>query len=73
MALRDHGTNELTARLAAEVGMLAFAVASERWMKSGDGEPYLPCVATALGDLQERAAELDSRLGTSRMAPAKQQ
>jgi AcrR family transcriptional regulator len=72
-ALRDHGADELTARLAAEVGMLAFAVASERWMKSGDGEPFLPCVATALGDLQERAAELDSRLGASRMAPAKQQ
>jgi hypothetical protein len=28
--------DELTARLGAEVAMLAFSVAVERWMKAGD-------------------------------------
>src|SRR5271167_1153295 len=32
-ALRARGTDDLTARLGAEVGMLAFSVAVERWMK----------------------------------------
>ena len=31
-ALRERGADELTARLAAEVGLLAFSVAFERWM-----------------------------------------
>ena len=38
-ALRARGADELTARLA-EVGMLAFAIAVERWMKSDDDEPF---------------------------------
>jgi AcrR family transcriptional regulator len=57
-ALRERGTDELTARLGAEMGMLAFSVAFERWMKANDDEPFPPFAAAALSDLQARAAEL---------------
>jgi AcrR family transcriptional regulator len=57
-ALRDRGTDELTARLGAAMGMLAFSVAFERWMKTTDDEPFPPFAAEALSDLQARAAEL---------------
>jgi AcrR family transcriptional regulator len=60
-ALRERGADELTARLGAEVGMLAFSVAVERWMGSDDGEPFPVHAAAALNDLRVRAAELDSR------------
>jgi AcrR family transcriptional regulator len=59
--LRERGADELTARLGAEVGMLAFSVAFGRWMAANDDEPFLPFAAAALSDLQVRAAELDSR------------
>ena len=55
------GADELTARLGAEVGMLAFTIAVERWMDTGDDEPFSLHAAAALSDLQARAAELDSR------------
>ncbi len=60
-ALRARGEDDLTARLGAEVAMLAFTVAVERWMKADDGEPFPVHAAAALSDLQTRAAELDSR------------
>ena len=60
-ALRERGTDELTARLGAEVAMLAFAIAAERWMKADDDEPFPPLAQAALSDLQVRAAELDAR------------
>jgi hypothetical protein len=57
-ALRDRGADELTARLGAEIGMLAFSIAVERWMNAADDEPF-PChAASALKDLRARAAEL---------------
>ena len=59
-ALRERGTDELTARLGAEVGMLAFSVAVERWMRSDGGEPFPVHAAAALSELQVRAAELGS-------------
>jgi AcrR family transcriptional regulator len=59
-ALRARGADELTARLGAEVGMLAFSIAVERWLGSGDDEPFACQAAAALTDLQVRAAELDS-------------
>jgi AcrR family transcriptional regulator len=58
-ALRMRGVDELTARLTAEVGLLAFSVAVERWMNAGDDEPFPRQAAAALSDLQARAAELD--------------
>jgi len=66
-ALRERGTDELTARLAAEVGMLAFSVAFERWMKANDDEPFAPFADAALSDLRARAAELTT--GQSRNGP----
>lgn len=57
-ALQARGTDELTARLGAEVGMLAFRVAVERWMKADNDEPFPLQAAAALHDLQACAAEL---------------
>ena len=57
-ALRERGTDELAARLGAEMGILAFRVAFERWMKANDDEPFRPFAEAALSDLQTRAAEL---------------
>jgi len=57
-ALHERGTDELTARLGAETGMLAFSVAFDRWMKANDDEPFPPFAHAALNDLQARAAEL---------------
>jgi AcrR family transcriptional regulator len=60
-ALRERGADDLTARLGAEVGMLAFTIAVERWMQADHDEPFPAYAAAALNDLQLRAAELDSR------------
>jgi AcrR family transcriptional regulator len=69
-ALRDRGTDELTARLAAEVAMLAFSVAVGRWIAADDDEPFPPFAAAALSELRERAAELGvSREPASRRSP----
>src|SRR5580692_3932036 len=57
-ALRERGTDELAARLGAEMGMLAFSVAFERWLKAHDDEPFPPFADAALSDLQAHAAEL---------------
>jgi len=59
--LRERGADELTARLGAEMGILAFSVALGQWMEANDGEPFPPFATAALRDLQTRAAELDSR------------
>jgi AcrR family transcriptional regulator len=56
-ALRERGADELAARLGAEMGMLAFSVAFERWMQANDDEPFRPFAEAALSDLQTRAAE----------------
>ena len=60
-ALRERGADELTARLGAEVGMLAFSIAVERWMGSDDEEPFPVHAAAALRDLRVRAAEFGSQ------------
>ncbi|MFD4506768.1 hypothetical protein [Streptomyces sp. NPDC058457] len=60
-ALRARGTDELTARPGAEVGMLAFRIAVERWLESDDGEPLALHAVAASNELRTRAAELDSR------------
>jgi AcrR family transcriptional regulator len=63
-ALLQRGTDELTARLAAEVGMLAFSVALERWMAAGNDDSFAPFADAALREMQVRTAEivLPSRL-----------
>ena len=60
-ALRAPGTDELIARLGADVGMLAFTIAVERWMEADNDEPFPLHSGAALSDLQTRAAELASR------------
>ncbi len=65
-ALREGGVDELTARLGAEVGLLAFGVALGRWMKANDDQPFAP-LAAALSDLQARMAELDPRVQLFRL------
>jgi AcrR family transcriptional regulator len=60
-ALQLRGADELTARLGAEVGLLAFSVAVERWMRADNDEPFPLHAAAALSDLQARVAGLDSR------------
>jgi AcrR family transcriptional regulator len=57
-ALRARGADELTARLGAEVGMLAFTIAVERWIQPDNEKPFPFHAEAALSDLQVRAAEL---------------
>ena len=57
-ALRARGEDELTARLGAEIVLLAFNVAFERWMKAKKSEPFSPFAEAVLRDLQVRTAEL---------------
>ena len=61
IALRERGADELTARLGAEVGVLAFSIAAERWITADSDEPFSVHAAMAVNDLQMRAAELGSR------------
>src|ERR1700733_14707125 len=60
-ALRERGADELTARLGAEVGLLAFTIAVERWMEADNDKPFPLHAAAALKHLQVRAADLDSQ------------
>lgn len=64
-ALRMRGSDELAARLGAEIGLLAFSIAVERWIKADQDEPFPLHAASALSDLQVRAGELSSRPGVS--------
>lgn len=57
-ALRARGVDDMTARLAAETGVLAFATAFARWTKPGNREPYTEIVYVVLHDLQTRATTL---------------
>jgi AcrR family transcriptional regulator len=60
-SLRERSADELTARLGADVGMLAFTIAVERWMQADNDEAFSFHAAAALSELQARAAGLDSR------------
>ena len=68
-ALRLRGVEELTARLGAEMGMLAFTIAVERWMEADHDEPFPVHAAAALRDVQARAAELQSGLLRAARSP----
>jgi AcrR family transcriptional regulator len=57
-ALRDRGTDDTTARLAAEVGVLAFSTAYARWAAPDNGRPYTDIARAALRDLRARATAL---------------
>jgi hypothetical protein len=62
-ALRARGADDITARLAAEVGMLAFSTAFARWAEPGNEEPFPPIAHAALRELQDRAAALGAGAG----------
>jgi AcrR family transcriptional regulator len=57
-ALRARGTDDTTARLAAQLGVLAFSTAYTRWAASGSQRPYAALAREALHELQARAAVL---------------
>jgi AcrR family transcriptional regulator len=57
-ALRDRGVDEMAARLAAEMGVLAFSTAFARWANPGNRTPYTTIVRTTLAEFQTRAKML---------------
>jgi AcrR family transcriptional regulator len=57
-ALRARGADETTARLAAEVGVLAFSTAYARWAAPDNEEPFAEIAQAALRELQARATAL---------------
>jgi AcrR family transcriptional regulator len=60
-ALRERGTDEAAARLAAEMGMIAFSVAYARWSDHAKAKPFGPIAATALRELRMAAAALGAK------------
>jgi hypothetical protein len=57
-ALRARGADDVAARLAAEVGVLAFSTAFTRWAAPEDRQPFTEIAYAALRDLQARATTL---------------
>jgi AcrR family transcriptional regulator len=57
-ALVERGADDLTARLAAEVGLLAFSVALERWMAADNHETFATHAVAALRELEARSEHL---------------
>lgn len=58
-ALCARGTSEVTAHLAAELGVLAFKRGFAEWVAAGDGSDLAPYLAEALTALRGAAAALD--------------
>jgi len=65
-ALRGRGADDTTARLAAEMGVLAFSTAYARWTAPENRQPFAEIARAALRDLQARAAALGESAGASR-------
>ena len=57
-ALRIRGADDVAARLAAEVGVLAFSTAYARWAAPENRQPFTEIAHAALRDLQARATTL---------------
>jgi hypothetical protein len=57
-ALVARGTDDTTARLAAQPGVLAFSTACARWAAAENRQPFGEIAPAALLDLQARAAAL---------------
>jgi AcrR family transcriptional regulator len=57
-ALRLRAADDTTARLAAEMGVLAFSTASARWAAPDNQQPFTEIARAALRDLQDRARTL---------------
>jgi AcrR family transcriptional regulator len=62
-ALRARGADEVTARLAAEVGALAFSTAYARWAAADNLLPFTEIANAALRELQASAAGLAGPAG----------
>lgn len=58
-ALSERGVEAVTARLTAELALLAFSLGVERWMQGGG---FAAHATDALRDFQSRAADLDQRV-----------
>jgi hypothetical protein len=65
-ALRGRGADDTTARLAAEMGVLAFSTAYARWAAPENRQPFTEIARAALGDLQARAVALGESTGARR-------
>lgn len=61
-ALRARGADDMTARLAAEVGVLAFGTAYRRWAAPENQQPYVEITRDVLRDLQARVAALGAEV-----------
>jgi AcrR family transcriptional regulator len=57
-ALRARGAGDVAARLAAEVGVLAFSTAYARWAAPENRQPFIDIAHAALHDLQACATTL---------------
>jgi AcrR family transcriptional regulator len=57
-ALRARGTDDVAARLAAEMGVLAFSAAYARWAAPENRQPFTEIAHAALRDLQSSAITL---------------
>ncbi|TWP36171.1 TetR/AcrR family transcriptional regulator [Leekyejoonella antrihumi] len=65
-ALCERGFDELAARLAAEVGLLAFQVALERWIMADTADGSFSALAhTALNEVHERIPGLSAPTSAS--------
>ncbi len=60
-ALQSRGEDEVGARLGAEIAMLAFSLAVERWTRAATDEPFSAHAASALRDLESRLADLTAQ------------
>ncbi len=59
-ALRARGADDITATLAAQIGVLAFSTAYARWAEPGNERPYTEIADETLRDLHARATALGS-------------
>jgi AcrR family transcriptional regulator len=62
-ALRARGADDTNARLAAEVGVLAFSTAYARWAAAENERPFTEIAHAALRDLQASATTLGANTG----------
>ncbi|MDE3206661.1 MAG: TetR family transcriptional regulator [Acidobacteriota bacterium] len=69
-ALVERGFDDLAARLAAEVGLLAFRLATERWVGAEAGnQPFSGFADAALADVYERMGDLSEHTRAGRVTP----
>lgn len=54
-ALAERDGDALSARVFAELGILAFTLASEQWLAADGEQPFLPIVMAMLDDVQVHA------------------